>query len=251
MNVCHECGKDFKYPSKLKLHSSRKTICYIPETPSVVNSETTKTVKVKKEHKCSKCEKVLTRKIHLKAHENKCNGLSNLQCSRCLLVFSCRQSKHAHTKARKCVSTTEQIENLKLINLNQQTEYKQKEVERKQKENKKEEDLNEEFNGVIYLLQEREFVKNKTPVFKVGKTGCMKQRMSKYPKGSYLMFSHVCTNIHEAEKLILDVFKTKYTKRFDLGSEYFEGKVLEMTSDIHTVLDKVNKTQVLNNTIEV
>jgi hypothetical protein len=88
------------------------------------------------------------------------------------------------------------------------------------------------YNGVIYLLHERKFLLNEQPVYKVGKTTCMNQRMRKYPKGSHLIFSLVCSNIHVTETKILELFRDNFKQRQDLGSEYFEGDMMSMVNNI-------------------
>ena len=60
----------------------------------------------------------------------------------------------------------------------------------------------------VYLLQEREFIKTKENIFKVGKT---KQENSKrfkqYPKDTILLLQTVCIDCDKTEKAILTAFK--------------------------------------------
>lgn len=51
---------------------------------------------------CSKCEKSLSSKQNLQKHEEKCNGLSSLQCELCHKMFSNKRSKSAHKKNKVC-----------------------------------------------------------------------------------------------------------------------------------------------------
>jgi len=85
----------------------------------------------------------------------------------------------------------------------------------------------------IYLLQEREFIRCKEPVYKIGKT---KQpylgRFMSYPKASILLLHIACDNCTDCEKLILEAFKVKYIQRLDIGYEYFQGNIDTMIQDI-------------------
>jgi hypothetical protein len=54
--------------------------------------------------KCSKCNKIYKSNRYLKNHELKCNRLDKLTCPRCMLSFSCSQSKYKHIKANKCIA---------------------------------------------------------------------------------------------------------------------------------------------------
>ena len=54
---------------------------------------------------------------------------------------------------------------------------------------------NNENKEFIYLLQEREFIKTKEPIYKIGKTKQEKiKRIKSYPNGSELLFYIVCNN---------------------------------------------------------
>jgi hypothetical protein len=64
--------------------------------------------------------------------------------------------------------------------------------------NNENENNNKEF---IYLLQEREFIKTREPIYKIGKTKQEKlKRIKSYPNGSELLFYIICNNCDEIEK---------------------------------------------------
>ena len=88
-----------------------------------------------------------------------------------------------------------------------------------------------------YLLQEREFIKTKENIFKVGKT---KQENSKrfkqYPKDTILLLQTVCIDCDKTEKAILTAFKKIYKQRKDIGIEYFEGDHNQMLRDINEII---------------
>ena len=94
----------------------------------------------------------------------------------------------------------------------------------------------------IYLLQEPRFIQTNESVYKVGKT---KQanltRFNQYPKGSVLLLQTVCSNCDLMEVNIIKLFKTKYIRRKDIGNEYFEGNLNDMTDDIMNCLKGQNK----------
>jgi phenylpropionate dioxygenase-like ring-hydroxylating dioxygenase large terminal subunit len=91
----------------------------------------------------------------------------------------------------------------------------------------------------IYLIQEREFVKNNERVYKIGKT---KQpnlnRFKQYPKDSILISQISCLDCDICEKQLLQIFKFKYLQKTDIGTEYFEGDHISMTLDIMSTISK-------------
>ena len=97
---------------------------------------------------------------------------------------------------------------------------------------------NDKFKtSFIYLIIEREYIKNKEDIFKVGKTTQKRlKRFDKYTPGSILLSYNRCTDCHTSEKEIITLFKTKYKQRLDLGLEYFEGNHEEMINDIQSII---------------
>lgn len=94
----------------------------------------------------------------------------------------------------------------------------------------------------IYLLQEREFIKTKEHVYKVGMTKKENyERFNQYPKGSVLLFQMICNNCKNMEKLVLKKFKEIFKQRKDIGNEYFEGEYKDMIDIIYlTIKDELN-----------
>jgi hypothetical protein len=107
--------------------------------------------------------------------------------------------------------------------------------------NKKEDksSISSEKVQYIYLLQEREFVISKTPIYKLGKS---KQenvsRFRQYPKGSNLLFQITCNDCDLTENILKKLFAEKYIKRPEIGSEYFEGDSKQMIKDIFNIIDQ-------------
>lgn len=94
----------------------------------------------------------------------------------------------------------------------------------------------------IYLLQEREFIKTKEHVYKVGMTKKENhKRFNQYPKSSVLLFQMICNNCKNMEKLVLKKFKETFKQRKDIGNEYFEGEYKVMIDIIYlTIKDELN-----------
>jgi hypothetical protein len=96
----------------------------------------------------------------------------------------------------------------------------------------------------IYLLQEREFIKTKEYVYKVGMTKKENhKRFNKYPKSSVLLFQMICDNCNKMEKLVLKKFKETFKPRKDIGNEYFEGDYKDMIDIIYLTIKNNNSVE--------
>ena len=85
----------------------------------------------------------------------------------------------------------------------------------------------------VYLIQTREFVNSKEPVYKIGKTTKINfTRFLQYPKGSVQIFQSSCHNCDVLEKNIIKQFHAKYHHCKLIGKEYFKGNVRHMVNDI-------------------
>lgn len=77
--------------------------------------------------------------------------------------------------------------------------------------------------GHLYLIREREFLKTRELVFKIGKTTDVRHRMPAYPKDSLLYaMVHCPYALGDAEKRLLRHFDTHFVRRDDIGREYYE-----------------------------
>ena len=89
------------------------------------------------------------------------------------------------------------------------------------------------IDNYIYLLQTREFVTSKSPIYKLGKTTKPQlTRFNQYPNGSKLIIQIECIDCNHCEKKLLAVFRSKYICKTEYGREYFEGDCISMTRDI-------------------
>ena len=94
----------------------------------------------------------------------------------------------------------------------------------------------------IYLIQLREFVNNKTDVYKMGKSkqkNC--KRVDQYPKGSKVFQVKICNDCDKMEKKLLEIFRNKFIQRKDIGSEYFEGDCRDMMREINEIIEKFDE----------
>jgi hypothetical protein len=89
--------------------------------------------------------------------------------------------------------------------------------------------------GYIYLIQEREHIRMKEPIYKIGHTVKLdSKRIQKYPKGSRLFIQLCCNDSVSKEKELIQLFKEKYKQRIDFGRlENFEGDPISMVCDIY------------------
>jgi hypothetical protein len=76
----------------------------------------------------------------------------------------------------------------------------------------------------IYIFREREFVKTKENIFKIGRTSDWIKRYKQYPKGSELLFVMQVSESIQIENKIISILKECSTQRLDIGREYFEGE---------------------------
>lgn len=112
-----------------------------------------------------------------------------------------------------------------------------------------------ESTNYIYLVKEREFIKTNENIYKIGRSKQENtKRFLQYPKGSELIIQARCIDCIKTEKILINIFKTKFIHRKDIGNEYFEGNVLIMQSIIHDLLfddlKHVNKESTIEKVIE-
>ncbi|CAB4935260.1 unannotated protein [freshwater metagenome] len=78
---------------------------------------------------------------------------------------------------------------------------------------------------------------SKEQIYKIGKTMQLNsKRFAQYPKGSILLLQTVCLDCNICETQIIQLFTHKYTRRRDIGSEYFEGDYNGMIADIFGIV---------------
>lgn len=94
-----------------------------------------------------------------------------------------------------------------------------------------------ELGQYIYLLQEREFIKTKENIYKLGKTKQQhNKRFAQYPKNSKLLTQLICDDCDKIERILINLFNEKFEKRKDIGNEYFEGDYKYMIDLIYNTI---------------
>ena len=91
------------------------------------------------------------------------------------------------------------------------------------------------MNGHFYILREREFIALSQPVYKIGRSGSIFRRITRYPNGSKIIMILECDNMFTFETTIIDLFTRKFNRRLDIGREYFEGNITQMIKSIMDV----------------
>ena len=98
----------------------------------------------------------------------------------------------------------------------------------------------------IYLIQEREFIKTKENIYKIGKTKQENlKRFNSYPNGSNLLIQIICCNCNKIEKELIKLFREKYELQIDIGNEYFKGDYIEMIKDINNTIFNYKEDEIL------
>jgi len=199
------------------------------------------------EFKCSSCDYTSSYKQDLQRHiikQKKCgeNPLileihNVIKCEYCNKSYKtkdnlnkhykiCKEKKFNNTEELKKMEKEVQTLEIAIKILQHQTENLKQEVQRLEIENKylksiQIEEVPQEKRNSMYLLQEREFFNLKQPVYKIGITETVRNRMGQYPKGSKIIF--IMPVDGDPEQLCLVKFRSQFIPRTDVGSEYFQG----------------------------
>lgn len=99
------------------------------------------------------------------------------------------------------------------------------------------------YNGYIYLIQEREFKILKQPIYKIGMS-CQSdpiKRVQHYPKNSNLICIIKVSEPRNVETALCKLLGEKFANRTDIGREYFEGNVRQITSLIYKYILELNE----------
>ena len=97
--------------------------------------------------------------------------------------------------------------------------------------------LDDNNNEFIYLIKEREFIKTKEHIYKIGKTKQENlQRIKSYPNGSILLLYIITNDCDKKEKEIIQKFKELFIHKKDIGNEYFMGDYNHMINIILSII---------------
>jgi hypothetical protein len=81
-------------------------------------------------------------------------------------------------------------------------------------------------SGHVYLVQRGDHVATRTPIYKIGRSRDIHQRLKRYPRGTHtILVASVNTNVCGAETAIKKALAVATTPRWDIGYEYFYGDV--------------------------
>jgi len=94
------------------------------------------------------------------------------------------------------------------------------------------------MESYIYLVHPKQFVKSNQNIYKIGKTR-RPDRICFYGKGSLCVLMMLVGDCDYEEKRLIKFFKQKFKLRNDIGLEYFEGNLLEMTNIIFETCNKM------------
>lgn len=97
--------------------------------------------------------------------------------------------------------------------------------------------------GYVYLVWLREFFHKNEPVYKVGRTANIINRMLQYPKGSKVIFAVGTGDMFASELKVRTELSEHFINRTDIGREYYEGDVNRMLCTIWDTLKEIDGLQ--------
>jgi len=177
------------------------------------------------EYSCSNCDFTYNRRSnvlrHINSDRSKCKEATilvkkgTLECEYCSKTFTQNHNLKRHQKSA-CKVLNEQE---KTRNLIKAPIFK----------------FDEESLNFMYILKEREFLKTKEHVFKLGyTTRDILARSNGYPKGSKIYVT--LPVVGNPESKVIKRFKEIFNHRSDIGNEYFEGSFETMFKELYKVV---------------
>ena len=103
---------------------------------------------------------------------------------------------------------------------------------------------NAKYYYYIYIIQEREFIRMKEDIYKVGITKDILRCYNEYPKSSKLIYTRICNTNFEKE--ILKKLEKNFIQKREYGTEYFEGDYNEIIICINKIIDEYNKPKCIS-----
>ena len=104
----------------------------------------------------------------------------------------------------------------------------------------------------LYLMYTREFISADIPIYKIGRSYTLDNRVKQYPNGSKILFMICCNNSVACEAYLIELFKTKFTQKKYYGNEYFEGdKKLMIKEMFDYVYDNNNDEEKVADIVKV
>ncbi len=94
----------------------------------------------------------------------------------------------------------------------------------------------ENKNGFIYLIRPSSFRNNNLQIYKLGKSYNYISRFNTYEKFSELYVIYFVNNVDQVEKILIEIFKTKFIQEVMIGKEYFNGNIFNMIENTEKLL---------------
>jgi hypothetical protein len=95
----------------------------------------------------------------------------------------------------------------------------------------------------VYIVQEREFIARRLPIYKIGLTKQKPhERFKGYSKSTDVKACMSVNDCRTVETMLIEAFKTKFVQRLDIGRESFEGELLDMEELFTSIVHKYNRS---------
>ena len=92
----------------------------------------------------------------------------------------------------------------------------------------------------VYLMHTREFIKSHEPIYKIGRSNILDNRVKQYPNGSNILLMIKCKNSILCENNLIKLFKEKFIQKKYYGTEYFEGNCYDMIKEICNYINNID-----------
>lgn len=186
------------------------------------------------DYKCEFCGEFASSKSNLDRHQKikkacieiqKSKGLKvnnpNIKCEYCNRDYHVLSLK-AHIKTCRVRKEQDNTINVDIVNI-------------PSIEDQKDDIENEEEHNYIYCLIEREFLKTKETIYKVGKTNNINKRIKQYPKGSQMIAYIKVKDCHKAEKELLTILDSVVQRAPEIGREYYNCQLKSLLPTFYKV----------------
>lgn len=185
---------------------------------------------------CKKCNKVFKCQRDLTRHLNGSRPCIKpvLKCEKCGYETTILSSFKQHQQRKTPCNTTQEPGKI-LDKLNRLEEKIDDITSESKKQKTKKTEPQEQY---IYVIQEREFVKDNQKIYKIGKTTQdINIRVQSYPKNSVLKYLKQVDDCNFIEKQIIKEFDKLFVRKPEYGREYYEGDIKNMTKEIEKITD--------------
>jgi len=234
MPSCDKCKKEFRCRSNLERHLNRQkpcTVIKICENKQIV---------------CKYCKKLFSTDYNLRAHSTCCKVQNNV-IRLCQYYEKIILQKDELIKRKNGLIRDNTVnEDLESIDSEEVSEYEDssdsEDTEIVESKIYSSSDLHNK--NYIYIIQEREFIKTKEPIYKIGRTkhGYIK-RLKNYPKNSVVLCILKVPDSLSYERALIKEFDKKFIKRTDIGNEYYEGDPAKLIKTFCKITSKLNMSR--------